>query len=109
LAYGSGYSSQATSSALFSSPLSHKPTREKEVPPTNPEKAKGKEELHHEVYGLENIYLLGPRDFEKLAVTLAQEQKLYDIDKTRNNFLNWYKDLMDNRSGKIQIETEIKK
>jgi hypothetical protein len=30
LAYGSGYSSQATSSALFSSPLSHKPTREKE-------------------------------------------------------------------------------
>jgi hypothetical protein len=31
LAYGSGYSSQATSSALFSSPLSHKPTREKVV------------------------------------------------------------------------------
>jgi hypothetical protein len=31
LAYGSGYSSQATSSALFSSPLSHKPTREKAV------------------------------------------------------------------------------
>jgi hypothetical protein len=35
LAYGSGYSSQATSSALFSSPLSHKPTREKGIYPSH--------------------------------------------------------------------------